>query len=927
MNDKIKSIDDKFCINFWKTQELHTKWKGRLDVRSLFVLHDGPPYANGEAHMGHALNKILKDYINKFKAMQGYAIDFIPGWDCKGLPIESKAERELLEDGISKDSITANMLRSKCKNIAEHYIKKHKIFFEDIGITMNDDIYTTIDSENELKIVQVIHDLARAGLLYRTFKPVMWSCEEGTSLAAAEIEYRNRRSTCIYMAFKIRHTDITYLKFASIPIWTTTPWTIPMNQAVACNSEYEYLIVDIGADRFVLASTLLEKFCKDINKDVSSISVIAHVKGSDLINTEYMHPMNSMNCEKAYKVVVSDHVTADAGTGFVHIAPDHGEDDFIVGKQHNLQCLNYLKCDGCFINDTCVPEFLRGKFYLDANQYVIDYLEANKSLLSVSTVLHSYPHSWRSRKPLIYRATKQWFIDLYSSEINLMKRANEFAHHIQWLPDKAQHRFLSILNSRKEWCISRQRTWGIPIPLFFKKDDTLLTDRAILDKTFAYLKKNGVDSWWSDEVQTVLLGDKASDYEKINDIADVWLESGSTFLFMPQHIQNHGIDLLIEGSDQHRAWFQSGRFVNALYSNKSIVRGIKTHGFVTDISGEKMSKSLANGVDPNDLVSRIGRDGLRLWALRQDVSQDVTYSQKQEKEIWSLQNKIINTLQFMLSHVVPNQCITYDALPKLEQWILHRLHQLNCQMVDIEKDWEIHKFVNHLHVFCEHDLSKIYFDTRKDILYWDLNSDPRKIRVKSFIDLVFHHLVRMVSPLMPFAAEKAWHIYQHFVLNNSRPTSILLESFLSIDSEWYNNDADIDLSSVFQLRKKLNAKSEYMRAQKLIKDNKDLEVIFFAPKASKIFDLDIDLITDITFAGKVNVAIDKDCADDPVPNACARNCVVSDIELKILSGNKCSKCKKRAVDVQNVNEMFLCQRCKQHISEDDIKGTTDLHVQ
>lgn len=930
MSDIKTQISNDDCLALWKQQKVHEKWQKR-DAKP-FILHDGPPYANGEPHMGHALGQIFKDAVNKFKAMEGYAVNFICGWDCKGLPIEARAEKEFYDEGLKRSQVDPNELRLRCRDIASYYIDVQQKSFESMGVLMNDNIYTTMQHQNELNIVRVIHDFARKGLIYRDFKPVLWSCEEGTSLAAAEIEYKDKISTSVYVIFKIIEAEHDLLQDAYIPIWTTTPWSLPMNQAIAYNPDMHYVIIDTNKGRMIVASNLLESFTKDTNNHITEITVVTKILGNELGAMRYHYSLSSR--EGFYQVVPSCHVMDDMGTGFVHMAIDHGEDDFKIGKELGLKCLNYINEDGYF-SDATLPEEIQGKFYSDTNNDIIKILSDSHSIIGIQQITHSYPHSWRSRKPVIYRAAKQWFIDLKNENLNLIDRVYHFAHEIKWMPEKSKQRFVSILQSRQEWCISRRRAWGTPIALFYDKNDNIIIDEEVLKNTVDYLSQHGVDSWWSENAQKSVI-DEDIQCRPIHDIIDVWMDSGSTWTFLPEYIQNdHGIDLLFEGSDQHRAWFQSGRLVDALYNTKSTVKAIKTHGYVTDTKGRKMSKSLGNGIDPQELMDNIGPDGLRLWALRQDVSQDVSYDHAQQKDISSLERKIINTIKFIVNHASPdlddtslcNDPNRYDKLPLLEKWILYRLYTLDQCLQDIQDQWNIHKLVEALHTFCEHDLSKVYFDIRKDVLYWNNDDDVNKIVVKKCLDTIFNILIRIIAPVMSFAAEKYYHMYHNIHYASRNYESILSSQFIHAPDFWCNDRLHQDMNDILQIRKAINGESEKLRAQKLIKDNKDVAAILYVDSNSPVLTLDTNLIKDVTFAGQINVIASsvkqQNNVDSLLSGSTTESQLLDKVELQILSGNKCSKCKVRnnevseALLLDQITKAMLCIRCTKMFSNNN----------
>lgn len=853
MINNSESNESKFFLQLWKEQNIHEKWKSR--TAKPFILHDGPPYANGNAHMGHAANKILKDCINKFQAMSGYKINYIQGWDCHGMPIENRAEREFEAEGLKIHQVDCTTFLDKCKSIANRYICSQADTFENMGIISNNVHYTTMQHHNEISVIKVIHDFARRDLIYMAFKPVMWSCEEGTSLAAAEVEYYNKKSTAIYAGFRIISTDNKILEDAMIVIWTTTPWTIPMNQAIAYDSRLEYVVLDSSIGRMVIASELYNNFVRETKNHITDVKIVDTISGDNFKNVMCQHPLYHQHIERNVPLYASDHVVSDIGTGFVHIAPDHGEDDFKLGKKHGLECLRYINDDGLFAEHA--PPFLKGRFFADVEADIIKYLTDIDHLVGINTIVQSYPHSWRSKKPLIYRATKQLFVKLKDDKINLIKRCNQFADQIQWMPARSKQRFTSILQAREEWCISRQRRWGVPIALFYEPTTgELILNENILTRTIEYLDEHGIAKWWEKDTKQYILGELAEKYEQILDIVDVWAESGATWLFLPDDLAKYNIDMLIEGSDQHRAWFQTSNIIAAMYSDTPKFNAIKTHGYVTDTKGHKMSKSLGNGIEPQEIIDKIGPDCLRLWVLRQDTAQDITYSKNQDIDLVSMKNKIHNTMKFMINHASDTYDLEYNNLDVLEKWLLHRVYNLHTIMLNMQNEWNIHVFVDKIHDFCEHDLSKIYIHTRKNILYGCSDEHNYKSKIQQCIGLVFRILAQFTAPILSFTAENAWYSYHQKFQSDREYESIFLTTFNEVKQEWHNDSIELSMKYILMLRKSINGVSEHLRAAKKIKDNRDLLITFgytTDTEAEIINTIDHKMLTSVVYAGQIQI--------------------------------------------------------------------------
>ena len=824
-------------LKSWTAQKLWEKIKADKKDKPRYVLHDGPPYANGHLHMGHALNKILKDVVNRSRLLMGKNSHYIPGWDCHGLPIEWQIEEQYRKAKKNKDDVPLIEFREECRKFAKNWVDTQSAEFQRLGILGEwDQPYMTMKFDSESRIVGEIHKFAQNGGLYRGLRPVMWSVVEKTALAEAEVEYMDHTSDTIYVKFPVtlpspvsstafprptsddikaleKETEL-YKIFngAYVVIWTTTPWTIPANRAVAYGRDTSYVVVEVTAisegsfakvgNKLILAKNLVEKIAKEAGFESKSI---LELKGGDLgsARLELRHPLYNMGFPlstakegRETPIFSGDFVTDDAGTGFVHIAPSHGEDDFNLWRAQRGVDTIPMSVNGDGTYYPTVPYFgdaelklnVLGKGERSANDAVIAKLKEAGNLLAQNKVVHSYPHSWRSKAPLIFRATPQWFIamdrpfiDKNNEKKSLRDVAMQAIADTAFFPDAGRNRLGAMVGSRPDWCISRQRAWGVPIAIFAHKvTGDILVDDNVLKRTVDIIEKEGCDAWYTRPVSD-FLGSQydPQEYEQVRDIVDVWFESGSThaFVLKPEGIEQ--ADIYLEGSDQHRGWFQSSLLEGCGTLGRAPFREILTHGFVLDEKGRKMSKSLGNVIAPEDILKNYGADILRLWVVSADYSEDLRIGETVLKQQADRYRRIRNTLRYLLGALGQEKVapVAYETLPELEKLVLHQLAHLSEKLLDRATNYDFTSYIDLVHDFCNRTLSSLYFDIRKDSLYCDgKNSKDRQATIY-VMDQIFEFVTRWLAPVLCFTADEA---YGH----RHPGESIHLKEYLAVPNEW-----------------------------------------------------------------------------------------------------------------------------------------------
>ncbi|MFM2044245.1 MAG: isoleucyl-tRNA synthetase IleS [Pseudomonadota bacterium] len=816
----------------WAEMGLYARLREDAADRPLYVLHDGPPYANGNIHIGHALNKILKDVVVRSQQMLGKNAPYVPGWDCHGLPIEWKIEEKYRAEKKDKDQVPILEFRDECRKFAAHWVGVQAAEFQRLGVLGDwSDPYLTMTFPAESRIVGEIHKFLMNGGLYKGAKPVLWSVVEKTALAEAEVEYHDITSTTIWVRFPVTTASIPDLAGASVVIWTTTPWTMPGNRAVAFGPGIAYGVYEVTAaeegslarpgERIVLAKALAEAVGKDAK---ATLSLVAEVEGASLQGTLCAHPLRGKGYDFDVPLLPGDHVTDDAGTGFVHTAPGHGEEDFVVGRQFGLEVPETVGPDGRYLDR--VPLFAGAYVYKpdgkhgDANPRVLDALKEAGTLLSHGKLKHSYPHSWRSKAPLIFRTTPQWFISMETNR--LREQALAAIDATTWVPAQGRNRIQAMIAGRPDWCISRQRAWGVPIAIFVSKaTGEPLRDEAVCARIQAAFTERGADAWYDTDPQ-VFLGDayNAADYDQVFDIVDVWFESGSTHQFVLADRNNlkWPADLYLEGSDQHRGWFHSSLLESCGTVGRAPYEAVLTHGFTLDQNGEKMSKSKGNVIAPQKVMDEYGADILRLWVMNTEFTEDQRIGPDILKSTADLYRRLRNTLRYLLGALADWQeaeRLPRAEMPDLERWVLHRLAELDRVVRDGYGRYDLHRLTTELHNFCAVDLSALYFDIRKDSLYCDRPDDPRRRATRTVMVHLLECLTAWLSPILCFTAEEAW---QDWLKQGGAagPESVHLRLFPEIPGDWKDDALAGKWAQVRDIRRVVTGALELRRADKTI---------------------------------------------------------------------------------------------------------------
>lgn len=903
------------------------------DGKKVFTLHDGPPYANGHLHIGHALNKIIKDVINRSHRMNGEVVRYIPGWDCHGLPIEWKIEEQYRKAGKNKDEVPILQFREECRNYAQHWLSTQSTEFQRLGVQAEwQNRYATMDFSSEAAIVEEIGRFLLNGTLYRGLRPVMWSPVEKTALAEAEIEYHDHTSTTIFVAFPIVK-DATIQKLlenVSAVIWTTTPWTIPANRAIAYHKEITYQViaveqvtetsqVTVGA-KFLIAQDLCASFCEQVG--IIHYHQEATIEGEALSGTVAAHPLRGKGYDFDVPLLAGDFVTTEAGTGLVHCAPAHGEDDFYLCQQHGIGVTELVLDDGRYAAD--VPLFA-GIHVFKAAEPVCEQLIAVRQaaekehkpfagLLAQSSIVHSYPHSWRSRAPIIYRATPQWFIAM-DDDKEIRQKALAVLEDVTFVPAQIRNRLTSMVASRPDWCISRQRAWGVPIAIFVHKTThQVLRDAKVMQRIVEAFKQEGADAWYTSPASR-FLGDtyNAEDYEQVFDIVDVWFESGSTHAFvLGKDKLNFPADLYLEGSDQHRGWFQSSLLECVGSRGIAPYKAIVTNGFVMDEQGRKMSKSLGNVVAPQDVNDSMGADILRLWVMNSDTNDDLRIGKEILKQQGELYRRLRNTLRWVLGglqNFSNEEKLAYAELPELEQWVLHRVYELNEVM---QKAIRTHEWVGvypALHYFCTSDLSAFYFDIRKDALYCDAPQTLRRRAVRTVLDILHRCLCTWLAPVLCFTAEDAW------TARFGEDTTIHLEQFPLIPHIWFNEALAQRWIELRSIRRIITTEIENARREGLIKSSLQaaVELSFSEKEAARFAQYDW---AELVIVSQVDVVIVPGVASLYTETSKQMGEGHAVPRIRQATGQKCARCWKVLDEVGSHTEHpDLCLRCVEVVSK------------
>jgi isoleucyl-tRNA synthetase len=945
----------------WDATDLYGRMRKQAKGRPLFVLHDGPPYANGEIHSGTGLNKVLKDIVVRSRGFLGFDAPYIPGWDCHGLPIEWKIEEKYRAEGKSKDDVPIDQLRRDCRDFANHWIDVQRTQFKRLGcIGQWDKPYTTMDYRAEAVIAGELHKFVANGLLYRGFRPVMWSPVEQTALAEAEVEYHEKQSPTIYVKFPV--VKVGYLSRlprnsgekhaieptpppkellgASVVIWTTTPWTIPGNRAIAFSPTMEYALYEVeeageGAlakvgENLVLSDALAETTAKHSKITLKRIAKI------DPGGVVAAHPLRGKGYDFDVPLLPGDYVTSDTGTGFVHTAPGHGADDFVMMTEtypgyaaNNPDAFNIVKEDGSFAAH--VPIF-GGKRILtpegkdgDANGAVIRELIAAGALLAKGTLRHSYPHSWRSRAPVIFRATPQWFAAM-DKDIpgggTLRTRAMQAISDTKWYPASGENRMAGMVKDRPDWVLSRQRAWGVPLAIFVnRKTDEILNDAEVNQRITEAFRSEGADAWFNSPPQRFLgNGRDPADFEQVKDILDVWFDSGSTHVFTveqplePEWPQKDHADLYLEGSDQHRGWFQSSLLESCATRGRAPYDQVLTAGFVLDREGDKMSKSVGNVILPQAVADKDGADIFRLWVASSDFTQDLRMGSDVIKANSDAYRRLRNTIRFMLANLAgfdedEKERVGHDQMPELERYILARLAEIDAIVRDSYLHYDFNRVYNTVFSFCTNELSAFYFDIRKDSLYCDSAGAVRRRAARTVTDQAFRHVVTWLAPILCFTMEEAW-----LLRFPGDVESVHLHTFPNVPKDWHDEKLVAKWSRIRELRRVVTGALEIARRDKVIGASLEARpVLFVSPEDAALFDgLDLGEIA-ITSGGKISTQ--EPPADAfRLPDVAGVAAVFHHAE-----GDKCARCWMVLPEVTaNKSHPDLCNRCADAV--DSLEG-------
>lgn len=899
----------------WYAMDLYGKLREERAGKEKFILHDGPPYANGDIHIGHVVNKVLKDIIVKSKSMEGYDTPYIPGWDCHGLPIELMVEKKIGKVGQKVDAAT---FRQACRDYAAKQVDKQREDFKRLGVLAEwDRPYLTMDFKTEADIIRSLGSIVEAGHLQKGFKPVHWCSDCGSALAEAEVEYEERLSPAIDVRFEVLDDEVLWQRCenvdgsannkikTSIVIWTTTPWTLPANQAVSVNPDFDYVLVECrsaqGVERLLVAKVLL----KDImgRSGIEDYRVVATCVGEALEGVKLQHPFY----EREVPVILGDHVTSDAGTGAVHTAPAHGQEDYVVGARYDLPVDNPVDGNGVFLAST--PLF-GGMHVFKANDQVIEVLKAKGALLHEEALYHSYPHCWRHKTPIIFRATPQWFISM--EQKGLRSDALKAIKKVAWLPQWGEARIEGMIEKRPDWCVSRQRTWGVPIPLFLHKERGELHPRtaALIEAVAQRVEACGIDAWFELDVAE-LLGDEADQYEKVSDTLDVWFDSGISHFSVLQ--QNSALafpaDLYLEGSDQHRGWFQSSLLTSVAMHGVAPYKSVLTHAFTVDAKGRKMSKSLGNVIAPQKVMNSLGADILRLWVAATDYRTEMTVSDEIFKRMADAYRRMRNTARFLLANLngfdPAADKLEFDELLALDQWVVARAQQLQEEVREAYRLYEFHLIYQKVHHFCAVDLGGFYLDIIKDRQYTTQADSVARRSAQTAMHHIVEALARWLAPILSFTAEDIW---RH--IPGERSESILLESWYSFPTMSGQQFSDEEWSMVIAVREVVCKELERLRANGGIGSALGAEVDLYCDDALVSllarFDDELRFVL-ITSYARVHGLSDK---PDGAVEVMQKDQPALWLEVKASAHPKCARCWHHREDVGvDATHPALCGRC------------------
>jgi len=908
----------------WQQTDLYARIRAASAGRPLFTLHDGPPYANGEIHIGHAVNKVLKDIIIKSKTLDGYDAPYVPGFDCHGLPIELQVEKKIGKAGVKVDAAT---FRKACREYVSKQIDGQRTDFIRLGVFGDwNNAYRTMDFRFEADIVRAHGRIIDNGHLHKGFKPVHWCTDCQSALAEAEVEYEDKTSPAIDVRFRVLNEEGLLACChhveghdgsgpISVVIWTTTPWTLPANLAVCLHPDLDYAVVqcDIGhgAERIVMAEALLKDAM--LRYGAERYQVVAYCKGSDLEGISLAHPFYG----REVPIILGDHVTTEAGTGAVHTAPGHGQDDYVVGSRYGLDVYNPVGGNGCFLPDT---ELFAGEHVFAANTHVIEMLKGKGALVHEEMLRHSYPHCWRHKTPIIFRATPQWFISMEQNR--LREDAMQAIGEVQWMPEWGEARIRGMVENRPDWCISRQRTWGTPIPLFVhRQSGELHPDTAqLIEQVAQRIEQEGIDAWFSLD-PAEYLGDAADDYDRITDTIDVWFDSGVTHVAVLERRDELGLpaDLYLEGSDQHRGWFQSSLLSAIAIRGAAPYRSVLTHGFTVDAKGQKMSKSLGNVVAPQKIMKSLGADILRLWVAATDYRGEMSVSDEILKRTADAYRRLRNTSRFLLANLHGFDPAAHQLDPEgmlcLDRWAVERTRQLQDQVQAAYEGYEFHRIYQLVHNFCAVDMGGFYLDIIKDRQYTtQAESIPRRSAQTAMFHVV-ESLVRWLAPILSFTAEEIWR-----ALPGERGESVFLTTWYELPPAFFSESEILQRmgsnfwNRIISLRDAVSKELEKLRGSGAIGSPLDAEVDIYTDEETHVL---LNALEDeLRFVLITSYARVHDLQDAP-EDAIVIELPDMNVRIRVTPSQhaKCIRCWHHREDVGTIAEHpELCGRCVENVA-------------
>ena len=894
----------------WQEDDLYGQIRKSKEGAEKFILHDGPPYANGDIHIGHAVNKILKDIIVKSKSLDGFDAPYVPGWDCHGLPIELQVEKKIGKAGVK---VEPDKFRNACREYAQKQVDKQRTDFIRLGVLGDwQNPYLTMDFKTEANIVRSLGKIIDAGHLHKGVKPVHWCTDCGSALAEAEVEYEDKQSPAINVRFAVIDKDAllkcfnveTNVESLSVVIWTTTPWTLPANQAVALNPGFEYVLVKCGNEALVLAEGLY----KDLMSlcGIEDYSVLGNCLGSELEGLKLQHPFY----QRVVPIILGDHVTLEAGTGAVHTAPGHGQDDYAVGLRYGLEVDNPVGDNGCFLPNT---ELFAGEYVFKANASVLKVLEEKGALLHQETILHSYPHCWRHKTPIIFRATPQWFISMDGN--GLRKQALDAVKGVTWLPSWGEERIHGMIESRPDWCISRQRTWGVPIAVFIHRETQELhpDTPALIEKVAALIDEKGIDAWFELDAST-LLGDAAEHYAKVTDTLDVWFDSGVTHysVLKDKEDLHFPADLYLEGSDQHRGWFQSSLLTSVAMNNgEKPYLNVVTHGFTVDAKGMKMSKSKGNVVAPQKVMNALGADVLRLWVASADYRTEMNVSDEIIKRMADAYRRIRNTARYLLSNLndfePEENSVAYSEMLELDKWAVEHCLRLQEEIIEAYNNFEFHLIYQLLHQFCVVEMGGFYLDITKDRQYTMQENSLGRRSAQTAAYHIVQMLARWLAPILSFTADEIWKY-----IPGGNTDSVFLEEWYQFEvDEASSNERKIKWEMIISIRDEINKHLEALRVDGAIGSSLDAEVDLYCDE--KVYQHLSDIEDELRFVLITSYAClhnqtdrEKAAIDSEIPGLA--------IVVKPSSHSKCVRCWHHREDVgSDKTHPELCDRCIENV--------------